>query len=230
MYDVIIVGGAAAGLTAGIYSARRGMKTLIITKEVGGQAGIAPLIENYPGYLEIHGYELMKRFHEQALKAGVEIAIDEVKQITGSKGAFLVKTGSKEYEGKSVILAFGKTPRSLGVPGEKEYLGKGVFYCATCDMPLFKGKTVVVVGGGNAALEVAQYGSDIVKKLYLVHRRDQFRGFEYLVDRLRERKNVEIVLNSVVTEIRGKKFVDSVIVKFPGDSTRMLSISALNQS
>jgi len=135
VYDVIIIGGAGAGLTAAIYSARRAMKTLVITKDIGGQASLASTIENYPGHLEISGIELMQRFQEQAKKSGAEIVFDEVSEIKALNGNYLVKTSSKEYETKTVILAFGKTPRSLGVPGEKEFQGRGVSYCAVCLPP-----------------------------------------------------------------------------------------------
>ncbi|MDI6798510.1 MAG: FAD-dependent oxidoreductase [Candidatus Aenigmarchaeota archaeon] len=213
MYDVIIIGGAAAGSTAGIYAARRKMKTLILTKDIGGQASITPSVENYPGFLEVPGFELMQRFQEQAIKSGAEIIFEEVVEIREKGRSFFVKTQTNEYEAKALILTFGKTPRSLNVPGEKEFLGKGVSYCATCDLPVFRDKTVAVVGGGNSALDAALYGSEIARKLYLIHRRDKFRGFEYLVERVKEKDNVEFVLNSIVTEIKGEKFVKSIIVK-----------------
>ncbi|HKZ45677.1 MAG TPA: FAD-dependent oxidoreductase [archaeon] len=212
-YDVIIVGGAAAGLTAGIYAARREMKTLILTKDIGGQASLPPLIENYPGFVEVSGFDLMEKFHEQATESGAEIVFQEVTGIECENSSFLVKTQDKKYKSKTVILAFGKTPRDLGVKGEKDFFGKGVSYCATCDMPMFAGKTIAVVGGGNTALDAALYASRAVKKAYLIHRRNAFRGFEYLVERVRGKSNVELVLNSIVTEIRGEKFVKSIIVK-----------------
>src|SRR3990170_2014636 len=177
-YDVIIVGGAAAGLTAGIYAARREMKTLILTKDIGGQASLPPLIENYPGFVEVSGFDLMEKFHEQATESGAEIVFQEVTGIECENSSFLVKTQDKKYKSKTVILAFGKTPRDLGVKGEKDFFGKGVSYCATCDMPMFAGKTIAVVGGGNTALDAALYASRAVKKAYLIHRRNAFRGFE----------------------------------------------------
>lgn len=213
MRDVIIIGGAAAGLTAAIYAARRALKTLVITKNIGGQANLAPSIENYPGYLGISGIELMQKFQEQAVKSGAEIVFDEVLEIKEIDGKYLVKTKSKEYETKAVILAFGKTPRNLDVPGEKEFQGKGVSYCAVCDMPLFKDKTVAVVGGGNSALDAALYGSDVAKKIYLIHRRKEFRAFEYMVEKVKERQNIEIILDTVVKEIKGEKFVKSVVIQ-----------------
>jgi thioredoxin reductase (NADPH) len=212
-YDTIIIGGAGAGLTAGIYAARRNMKTLILTKGIGGQASTTPLVENYPGFSEISGIELMQKFQEQAEKSGAEIIFEEVVEIKEKDGRFFVKTSTSKYETKTVILAFGKTPRSLNVSGEKEFLGKGVSYCAVCDGPLFKGKIIAVVGGGNSALDATLYESEIAKKVYLIHRRDKFRGFEYFVDKVKEKNNVEFVLNSIVTEIKGEKFVKSIVVK-----------------
>ncbi|MEM5882830.1 MAG: FAD-dependent oxidoreductase [Candidatus Aenigmatarchaeota archaeon] len=213
MYDVIIIGGAAAGLTAGIYAARRKLKTLILTKDIGGQASLAFQVENYPGFLKISGLELMQKFYQQAINSGAEIIFEEVLEIKEKGNNYLVKTAGKEYESKAVILAFGKTPRSLNVPGEKEFIGKGVSYCAVCDLPLFKGKTIAVIGGGNSALDAALNGSEIAKKVYLIHRRKEFRGFEELVEKVKEKKNIEFVLDSVVKEIKGKKFVEAIIVE-----------------
>jgi len=213
MYDVIIVGGASAGLTAGIYASRRKMKTLIITKDVGGQANMAHTVENYPGFLKVGGVELMQKFYEHAVNSGAEVIFNEVSEISEKNGNFIVKAGEEKYETKTVILAFGKTPRSLGIPGEKEFQGKGVSYCATCDMPLFKDKVIAVVGGGNSALDAAMYGSDIAKKVYLIHRRDKFRGFETLVKDVEKKENIELILDSVTIEIKGEKFVKSLIVK-----------------
>jgi thioredoxin reductase (NADPH) len=212
-YDVIIVGGGAAGLTAAVYAARRKMKTLIITINIGGQASEATKIENYPGFLGVNGAKLMTKFQKQAMKSGAEIVFDEVKEVKEIGGGYTVKTSSKEYTTKAVILAFGKTPRSLNIPGEEIFKGMGVSYCATCDLPLFKDKTVAIVGGGNAALDAALYGSKIAKKVYLIHRRDEFRGFEDLVGQVKKKENVELLLSYVITEIKGKDRVNSIVVQ-----------------
>jgi thioredoxin reductase (NADPH) len=213
MYDVIIVGAGPAGLTAAIYTSRRGLKTLIITKGLGGETANIERIENYPGFKEIEGFKLIKAMEEQVKSFGVEFVYDEVVKITTKGKSFIIKTTEKEYETKTIILAFGKTPRNLNVPGEKEFTGKGISYCATCDAPLFRGKTVAVVGGGNAALDATILLSDIAKKIYLVHRRDEFRGFESFVNEVKKKKNVELVLNSIVAEIKGNKTVKSVIIE-----------------
>jgi thioredoxin reductase (NADPH) len=212
-YDVIIVGGGPAGLTAGIYAARRNLKTLIITMTVGGQVLLPEKICNYPGFLNVSGMNFIKRVQKQAEKAGAQIILDEVKEILPHDKEYLVKTQTKEFLAKAVILAFGKKPRKLNVPEEEKFIGKGVSYCATCDAILFKNKTVAVVGGGNSALDAALLLSKYAKKVYLIHRRDEFRGFESFVDEVRKRKNVEFLLSSIVVEIKGENLVKSILVK-----------------
>ncbi|MDI6806660.1 MAG: thioredoxin-disulfide reductase [Candidatus Aenigmarchaeota archaeon] len=212
-YDVIIVGAGPAGLTAGIYVARRKLNPLILSKNLGGQAILATSIENYPGFKNIKGIKLIKRCEKQARKFGVEIIYSEVKKIKEKDGIFLVKANDKEFEGKAVILAFGKIPRSLNVPGEERLTGKGISYCATCDLPLFKNKVIAVVGGGNSALEAALDGSRIAKKVYLVHRREKFRGFEDLVERVKRKENIKFVLNSVVKKFNGDEILKTAVVE-----------------
>jgi len=212
-YELIIVGGGPAGLTAAIYAGRRNLKTLLLTITAGGQVMEAERIENYPGFLGVKGTKLMERFQKQAVKSGAEIVFEEVKEVKEIEGGYAVKTNAKDYTAKAIILAFGRTPRSLNVPGEEKFKGKGVSYCATCDMPLFKEKTIAVVGGGNAALEAALYGSKVAKKVYLIHRRDEFRGFESFVEKVKKKENVEFVLSSVVTEIKGEDSVKAIVVQ-----------------
>jgi len=212
IYDVVIVGGAAAGMTAAIYSTRRAMKTLIVTQDIGGQAATTPDIENYPGYEHVDGLELMQKFQKQAQKFGTEFVYEEVKEIKKEKDFFKVITNINSYEARTVILSFGLTHRHLGVLGEEEYGGKGVSYCATCDAPLFKEKKVAVVGGGSSALDAALLLSKIAKQVYLVHRRDEFRGEEILVDRVKQIENIEILYDSKVKEIKGEALVNSIEV------------------
>ncbi len=220
-YDVVIVGGGAAGLTAAIYTSRRALKTLIISKDIGGQAALTNEIENYPGVGLIDGFDLMNRFLEDAKKFGAEFKSGEVKEIKKKgEGDFLVKTTVGDFKTAAVILAFGLTPRDLGVPGEEEFKGKGVSSCATCDGPLYKGKVVAVVGGGNSALDAAEYLSRIAKKVYLIHRRDQFRGDEILVERVKSKDNIELVLNSKVKEIKGEERVKSIVVVDVNDESK----------
>lgn len=220
IYDVIIIGGASAGLTAAIYASRRALKTLVLTKDIGGQLSTTPDVENYPGYEMIEGWTLSDKFKKQAEKFGAEIKFTEVtaiKSISASEqddhtADFIVEAHANQYYTKSIILAFGKTPRNLDVPGEKEFQGKGVSYCATCDIPLYKGKTVVVVGGGNSAIDAAIYGSNVAEKIYLVHRRDQFRGEQVLIDRLLQKKNIEIIYNSVAKQVNGDQRVTGLVI------------------
>ncbi len=235
VYDSIIIGGAAASLTAAIYAARRAMKTLVIAKSIGGQAAMTDVIENYPGFLKVGGIPLMNKMLKQAIKSGAEVifeevnGIDEIPNANAGKPMFTIKTTSgNKYKSKSVILSYGKTPRTLDVPGEGEFGAKGVSYCATCDAPLFKGKTTVVVGGGNSALEAAEYLSKICPKVYLIHRRDAFRGFEYLVEEVKKRKNIEILYNSVVKEIKGENTVHSIVVEnVSNNKTSELEVSGV---
>ncbi len=203
IYDVVIIGGASAGLTAAIYASRRAMKTLVLTKDIGGQLSTTPDVENYPGYEAISGWELSDKFKKQAEKFGAEVKFAEVTGVKPDGEDFIVEAHDTQYKTRTVILAFGKTPRNLEVPGEKEFQGKGVSYCATCDIPLYRGKTVAIVGGGNSAIDAAVYGSKLAEKIYLVHRRDQFRAEQVLIDRMKASPNIEIVYNAVSKEIIG---------------------------
>ena len=182
MYDVVVVGGASAGLTAAMYASRQGLKTLIITKDIGGQALLTNDIENYPAFEHIGGFELMNRFEQQAKSFGAEFVYEEVSSIQKNKtGGLTVRTAfttDNQYDAHTIILAFGKTPRDLNVPGEKEFKGKGVSYCAVCDGPLFKNKTVVIVGTGESALEAAIYLKQLASKVNIIHRTDKPIGSE----------------------------------------------------
>lgn len=214
IYDLIIIGGGPAGLTAGIYASRRNLKNLIITKDIGGQASTTNWVENYPGYDKVGGFELMQKFQKQAESFGSQFKYEEVATVTKVAEKFLIKTvAGNNYEALALILAFGKTPSNLNVPGEKEFAGRGVSYCATCDGPLYKNKTVAIVGGGNAALESAEYLSQICKKVYLIHRRNEFRGEEVLIQRVKSIANVELLLEKIVTKISGDKFVQKIEIE-----------------
>ena len=214
MYDVIVLGAGAAGLSAALYATRRALKTVVLNKEFGGQTATTLAIENYPGVDKVEGPELMTRFRAQAEKYGAEMVNDPAISIEKDGDHFSVTGQSGTvYETRSIILAFGKTPRRLDVPGEAEFANKGVVYCATCDAPLFAGKDVAVVGGGNAAVDAALLLSKIAKDVYLVHRRDAFKAEQVLVDRLKQAPNVQLVLNSVVENIYGDDFVTGLKIK-----------------
>jgi thioredoxin reductase (NADPH) len=227
-YDVLVVGGASAGLTAAMYASRQGLKTLVITKDIGGQALLTNAIENYPPFEHIGGFELMQKFEQQARNFGAEFAYEEVLSITehkeGDDGGFIVKTNNKdtEYSGRALILAFGKTPRDLNVKGEKELKGRGVSYCAVCDGPFFKNKKVAIVGAGDPALEAALYLKELASQLYIIHRTDKPVGSEESIDLLLQNKGnnnnnnnnndkkFSFISNSIVNAINGNSKVESL--------------------
>lgn len=211
MYDIIIIGAGPAGYTAGIYAARREMKTLIIGKEAGGQLILAADIENYPGFKQINNIDLIKKMEDHVKGLGVEIKSGEVNKIEKSKdGNFTVYSSKEKFEAKTVIVAIGLTPRRLAIPGEEKFSGKGVSYCANCDGPFFKNKTVAVVGGGNSAIDAAEIMSKIAKKVYLVHRQEKFRAFAAAVKEVKSRDNIEIITNSEIKEITGDRQVNKI--------------------
>ena len=214
-YDIIIVGAGAAGLTAALYTGRHKLSTLVIGKEVGGQAVTTMSIENYPGVDSSTGPELMDRFITQAKKFGAQIVTDEITSITKTAEGFSVQTSATAYQAKAIILAFGSQYRHLNVPGEKEFLNKGVVYCATCDAPLFEGKQVAIVGGGNGAMYSADVVLPLASKVYIIHRRDAFSAEPLLVDRVKQSPKVELVLGATVKEIVGDKLVEGIVVHTP---------------
>ncbi len=213
-YDVIIIGGGPAGLTAALYSARYSMEAIVITELVGGYMSEAPLVDDYPGLPEIPGNELVKKFVSHVKKYGVPIIVDKAIDVIPKDKKWLVKTlTGKEYIGKAVIIAIGSKKRKLGVPGEDRLIGKGVSYCTTCDGPLFKDKVVAVVGGGNSAVTGALYLAEIADKVYLIHRREEFRAFKVYVDKAEKHPKITILRNYVVTEILGKEKVEGIKIK-----------------
>lgn len=211
MYDMVIVGAGIAGLTAAIYGRRAGKSVLVLEGKVyGGQIINTFSIENWPGDYKVSGVDLMKKIYQQALDLGVEVEFEEVMEIV-DKGEHKEIIGEDEkYQAKTVILAVGAEDKRLNIPGEERLAGRGVSYCATCDGALFKDKTVAIIGGGNTALYDALYLSNIVKKIYLVHRRGEFRGDKVLVEKVRKKDNVEFALGHVPEEIVGDKKVSGV--------------------
>ena len=205
-YDLLIVGGGPGGMAAAIYGSRMGWKTIVLEKQaIGGLAATTPIIENYPGILQISGLEFSEKLRKQAETYGTTIReLVEVIDIDTSQKPMIITSSDGIYKAKVVILATGTNHRKLGVPGEKEYDGMGVSYCATCDGNLFKNKNVIVVGGGNSAVTEALYLDNVVNKVFLIHRRDRLRAEESLQNQILKNSNVEIVWNSVVKEIQGK--------------------------
>jgi thioredoxin reductase (NADPH) len=215
MYDVIVIGGASAGLTAAMYASRQGLNTLIITKDIGGQALLTNDIENYPSFEHVGGFELMTRFEQQARNFGAQFVYEEVSSVQKDETRYLtIKTATdNQYDTRTIILAFGKTPRDLNVPGEKELMGKGISYCAVCDGPLFKNKTVSVIGNGESALEAAIYLKQLASKVNIIHRTDKPIGSEESLDLLQQgqhHSNVSFIANSIVKSINGGSKVESL--------------------
>lgn len=217
-YDVIVLGAGAAGLSAAIFTCRKKLKTLIVSVDVGGQTNLTDHIENYPGFFSEtrdypKGSKLMKIFEEQARHYGAEFVFGKAARIEKGEDFSVHLSNGESYESKALIIAYGKVPRSLGVPGEEKFIGRGVSGSATLDGHKFSGKTVAVVGGGNSAVEGAELLTKFAHKVYLVHRRDSFRADEITVDKVKQNPKIEFVLNNAPLEIRGRKEVESLVVE-----------------
>jgi len=214
MYDLIIIGAGPGGLSAGLYASRMGLNTLILEKlSPGGQIVKSSEIENYPGICEVkNGMEFMECWPKQTTKFGAKIVLEEVIEIKKEK-EFIIKTNKNIYTSKAVILATGATPKKAGFKNEEEYIGKGVSYCAVCDGYFYKNMKVAVVGGGDSALEEALYLSEIAKKVYLIHRRDKFKASPITINRVLNAKNIEILYNTNILEVKGKPFLNKAIIK-----------------
>lgn len=219
-YDLIIIGGGPAGLTAGMYASRGGLNTLLIEKNgEGGPLSITEWIENYPGFPEgVGSHELMERMTKQAqrfdLKIEVFCCVTALKSENEAKKVVVdTAEGLKEISSKAMVIATGSSPRRLEVPGEREFTGKGISYCATCDGPLFRDKKLMVVGGGNAAVEEALYLTRFASRVTIVHRRDELRADKILQDRAFANEKIDFLFNSELKEIRGTKTVEVVVVE-----------------
>lgn len=213
MYDIGIIGGGTAGMTAAIYGQRAGKRTIIFEGlNFGGQITSSTNVENYPGIVSVSGSEFSMNLLDQALKLGAETVREKVTGIRDEGIIKVIVTESREYPCKSIILATGVTHRHLGVQNEMKLTGSGVSYCATCDGAFFRGREVAVVGGGSTALQDAEFLADYCSKVYLIHRRDEFRGEESIVKRLREKENVEFILSTVVKEIKGNFMVEGLVL------------------
>lgn len=223
-YDIIIIGGGPAGLTAGIYAGRAGKSVLILEgRALGGQIINAPDVRNFPGILAISGAELASNMFKQVQEFGGEVKFERAMGIKD----MIVHTDGGEYKAKVIILATGAENRKLGLYGEDKLVGKGVSYCATCDGNFFKNKTVAVVGGGNTALEDATYLSAIAKKVYLIHRRDEFRGDEANIKKVKECDNVEMVLSANVREILGEDKVTGLVVELKDGEEKEIAVDGV---
>lgn len=225
MYDIIILGAGVAGLTSAIYALRQGKKVLVLEKNsFGGQIINAQDIENYPGTNHISGYELSLNIYNQAKELGMEYKQEEVLEIDPSNKS--IRTNKESYTYKALIIAMGLEKRKLGLENEQDLIGSGVSYCATCDGAFFKHKNVAVVGGGNTALEDALFLSEYVNKVYLIHRRDTFRGDENTLSKIKTKENIELVLNSIPTKLIGKP-LEQIEVEDKNNNKKLLDVSGV---
>lgn len=213
-YDIVIVGAGTAGLSAAIYAVRAGKSVIVLEATThGGQIVNTPEVENYPGIQKISGFEFANNLYEQAKSLGAEVVYEKVIGIEVNGEEKIVHTAKEDYQAKAVILATGAKNRPLGLEHEKEWIGAGISYCAICDGMFYRGKDVAVAGGGNTALENAIFLTNYCRKVYLIHRRDAFRGEEKLLQTLKEKPNVEFVLNANITRLIGEDGVDGVEVE-----------------
>lgn len=228
MVDILIIGAGPAGMTAAIY-ARRAAKSVLLLEAVsyGGQIINTPDIENYPVAAHISGFDFATKVYEQAKALGAQFKFEKAVGIEDKGEVKVVTTPKNTYEARAVIIATGSENRKLGVDGEDKLVGRGISYCATCDGAFYRKKKVAVVGGGNTALEDALYLADIAEQVYLIHRRDEFRGEEATVAKLRERGNVEFVLNSVVSKLHAERKLTAVEVQDKEGGSRVIEVDGL---
>ena len=227
MYDVVIVGGGPAGLTAAIYAVRANKKVLVLEATAcGGQIINTSKIENYPAAPDITGLEFGQTLQKQAEDLGVEIEFESVEKIIDNDISKLVITEDDQYKARSVIIACGTEPRRLGLENEDKYTGSGISYCATCDGSFYRNKVVAVNGGGNSALHEALYLSEIAEKVFLIHRRNEFRGSADLVEKIKKKDNVELILNANIVGLNGDKKLKSITISH-GDKTEELALDGL---
>ena len=225
MYDIIIIGAGPAGLTSALYALRANKKVLVLeSKTYGGQILKASIVENYPAIKSITGFEYATSLYNQVMDLGLEYKNETVTHISEEKE---VTTDKGKYQANAVIIATGSENRNLNIPNEKEFIGKGVSYCATCDGNFYKDKTVAVNGGGNTALEDALYLSNIAKKVYLIHRRETFRGEVKYIEELKKKDNIEFILNKTISKINGKDNLESITIIDNNNNEEEINIDGL---
>ena len=229
-WELIIIGAGPAGLAAGIYGVRSGLKTLVLEEKIaGGTTADAPMIENYPGFRSVSGFELAQKMVAHAKDSGVTIhEFETVTELDLKTAEKTVKSDKATYKTKAVIITSGSHYRELDIPGEKEFRGKGVSYCGLCDGPLFKGKRLLVVGGGNSALITTLYLAGLASEVKIAHRKDSFRAEAALVQSLREKPNIEILWNTEITQIKGERLVNkAILLDNKANFTRELTIDGI---
>jgi thioredoxin reductase (NADPH) len=227
VYDLIIVGAGVAGLTASIYASRYKINHLLFGLLPGGQGMLANEVENYPGYLSITGPQLMEKILDQAKSYGVLIKQEEVISLEKIAGGFRVVSQKGKYPAKTLILATGASHRHLNVPGEERLSGRGVSYCVTCDIPFFRNKTVVIVGGGDSAVTGALHAAAFAQKVYLIHRRHEFRAEPAWLEKVKEEEKIKLVLSNQVKEIIGENKVEAVVLDQPYQGNRTLKVEGV---
>ncbi len=225
MFDIIIIGAGPAGLTSALYALRANKRVLILeAKSYGGQIINAEKIENYPGIELISGFDFATNLYNQVKKLGGEIKYETVVRVEEDK---TVITNNNKYQAKAVIIATGTGNRKLNIAKERDFIGKGISYCATCDGNFYKNKVVAVNGGGNTALEDAIYLANIASKVYLIHRREEFRGENTYLDEIKTKNNIELILNSIVISLNGKDKLESITIKDKNDKTQDIKVDGL---
>ncbi len=217
-YDVIIIGGGPAGMTAAIYAARKKLKVLMLTKDLGGQAAWSSDVENYLGFTMISGTDLVKHFQDHMQQFSDEVKLklmnDGIRSLNQETGGFAITLADgSTHHGRSVIIASGKVPKKLGIDGEAEFLNRGVTYCAWCDGPLFKGKTIAIIGGGNSALDAALSVEKLVKQIYIINNTDELTGDEVMIEKVMAATNVRVMNHTQALTITGDKFLHGLTVR-----------------
>lgn len=210
MHDLIIIGAGAAGMSAAIYAARQKLNFLVISKDIGGQTLLSSDVENYLGFHRVNGIKLVEKFREHINDYGIKIIEEEAVSVEKIKNGFRVKTNTNIYESKSLIIAAGEHPKRLNIPGEKEFYGKGLTYCATCDAPLFAGKDAAVIGGSNSAMDAALIAEKYCNKVFIIMINPELEGEAMMIEALKRSKKIEIITNAKTTGIFGNKFVSGI--------------------
>lgn len=210
LYDSIIIGASAAGISSAIYLKRQNLNFLIIAKDIGGEMALSGIVENYPGFPETNGVELTQKFKEHLIKYNLAPLVEEVIALEKNENFFTIKTDKNTYQAKTVIITTGATPKKLNVPGEEKFYHHGVSYCSVCDLPLFSKKIVAIIGGGNSANEAGIMGAKICQQIYILTINPEMQGDKTLIEELKSKPNVKIIYNALTQEIYGNTFVEGI--------------------